>query len=231
MSELEAILRAEQRGFAPVIRFDPSREKLLALDLSGGNTALTPDVLDDTERFSQYINTALADASAVYGIGGYGEHRGIYSRSSLFGSEGSEEPRRLHLGTDIWGGPHTAVLAPLQGIVHSFANNNHVGDYGATIILSHQLRGLSFYTLYGHLSLNSIRNISGGDTIRRGEVLAEFGIPQENGQWPPHLHFQVISDMSGYEGDYPGVCKFSEKEIWLAQCPDPDLILQMNRYL
>lgn len=107
-------------------------------------------------------------------------------------------------------------MAPLDGIVHSFAFNNRFGDYGATIILSHLLNGVSFYTLYGHLSLNSIKNIQEGDRIEKGDVFGEFGIPSENGSWPPHLHFQIISNIGEWKGDYPGVCKFSEKKNgWL----------------
>jgi len=140
------------------------------------------------------------------------------------------EPRRLHLGIDIWGKPHTKVMAPMDALVHSFAFNNAFGDYGATIILTHNLQGETFYTLYGHLSLNSIKNIQEGDRIKKGDVFAEFGIPFENGQWPPHLHFQVIMNMEGKKGDYPGVCKFSERERYLSNCPDPDLILQMMQY-
>ena len=179
-------------------------------------------------------------ANAKYGIGGYAEHRTVYSRSKLFGSSQPEsgaggeqqgEPRRLHLGIDIWGKPHTAVMAPFNGLVHSFAFNDAFGDYGTTIILTHQVKGISFYTLYGHLSMNSIRNLREGELIKQGEIFADFGIPIENGQWPPHLHFQIIADLQGWEGDYPGVCKFSEKEKWLSNCPDPDLILQMNQYL
>jgi hypothetical protein len=55
-------------------------------------------------------------------------------------------------------------------------------------------------------------------------------LPQENGQWPPHLHFQVIIDMEFKKGDYPGVCKLNEKEKYLRNCPNPDLILQMMQY-
>jgi len=150
-------------------------------------------------------------------------------KNSLTGGQGAE-PRRLHLGIDIWGKPHSKVMAPLDGIVHSFAFNNAFGDYGATIIFTHNLNGETFYTLYGHLSLNSIKNIQEGDHIKKSDVFAEFGIPFENGQWPPHLHFQIILDMEGNKGDYPGVCKYSEKEKYLSNCPDPDLILQMMQY-
>jgi murein DD-endopeptidase MepM/ murein hydrolase activator NlpD len=138
------------------------------------------------------------------------------------------EPRRLHLGVDIWGPAGTRVMAPLDGVVHSFAFNNKDGDYGATLILTHQLEGIGFYSLYGHLSLNSLKNLREGKTVQRGEVIGEFGMRFENGGWPPHLHIQLIRDMQGWKGDYPGVCAFSERELWLANCPDPGLVLGMG---
>jgi hypothetical protein len=69
-----------------------------------------------------------------------------------------------------------------------------------------------------------------GNRIERGEVFAEFGMQFENGHWPPHLHFQLIIDVEKYKGDYPGVCKLSEKEKYLTNCPDPDIVLQMLQY-
>jgi len=226
----EEALRSVQ--FAPVIPFDPGTDKLLLLDFTENNKSLTEDILKDTTKFSLYINNLLADASARYGIGGYDEHRTVYSRSKVFDAPvAGEEPRRLHLGTDIWGKPYTAVMAPLDGIVHSFAFNNQFGDYGATIILSHQVNGYTFYTLYGHLSLSSLKNLYEGQNIRKGQVFAEFGIPYENGHWPPHLHFQIILDMKNRKGDYPGVCRYSEKEEWLKNSPDPDILLQLSRYI
>jgi murein DD-endopeptidase MepM/ murein hydrolase activator NlpD len=143
-------------------------------------------------------------------------------------SSGEAEPRRLHLGVDIWGPAGTPVMSPLDGIVHSYAFNNNDSDYGTTIILTHNLDGSSFHTLYGHLSLNSIKNLYEGKNISKGEVIAEFGMRFENGNWPSHLHFQLIEDMQGWKGDYPGVCRFSERQQWLDNCPDPNLVLQMQ---
>ena len=80
-------------------------------------------------------------------------------------------------------------------MIHSFAFNNNFGDYGATIILLHQLEGFPFYTLYGHLSLDDIAHVKEGKYISRGEVIGHFGKPEENGHWPPHLHFQIINDI------------------------------------
>lgn len=226
-----SILKKHKDDFHPVVPFDVTKDKLLPLDLTAGNTELTEEVFNDIGTFSQYINDKLRIMNSRYGVGGYNEHRKLYSRSNVFDATDGEEPRRLHLGVDIWGKPYTPVMAPMEGIIHSFAFNDQQGDYGATIILTHKVEDLSFFTLYGHLSLNSIQNIHEGKRIEKGEVIAEFGIPIENGHWPPHLHFQVILDIADWKGDYPGVCKYSEKEKYLANSPDPDMILQLNRHL
>lgn len=229
-NEFVELAKRYMSGFHPVVPFNPEVDKLLLLDFTDRNEALTADILNNTDLYTVYLNSTLEAAGATYGIGGYGEHRTIYSRSRVFDARGGEEPRRLHLGVDIWGKPYTKVMAPLDGIVHSFGFHNNFGDYGATIILTHQLDGVSFHTLYGHLSLNSIKNIQEGDTIKKGDVFADFGIPFENGHWPPHLHFQVVIHMQGLKGDYPGVCRYSEREQYLQNCPDPDLILNMMQY-
>src|SRR5258706_11369081 len=152
MNDLISLLEKNQGVFEPVVPFDPVKNKLLLMDFTAANSELKEDVLSDTRSFCNYINNKLENRTARYGIGGYGEYRGVYSGSKVFDAKiPGEEPRRLHLGMDIWGKPGTAIMAPLDGIVHSFAFNNQHGDYGTTIILSHQLEAYSFYTLYGHL--------------------------------------------------------------------------------
>lgn len=230
MKTVRDILKINQSNFHRVVPFNAKTEKIVLLDFTKNNPDLSEQIVSDTRRFIEYINSRLKKAGAKFGIGGYNEYRELYARSKVFNSTNDEEPRRLHLGIDIWGKPHTAVLSPLDGIVHSFAFNNDFGDYGATLLLTHKLDGVSFHTLYGHLSLNSIKNLREGINIKRGDVIGEFGIPAENGQWPPHLHFQIIIDMGEWKGDYPGVCKLSEKETYLKNCPDPDLVLQLMNH-
>jgi murein DD-endopeptidase MepM/ murein hydrolase activator NlpD len=221
-NQLINILEKHQREFHAVVPFDGLKDNLLLLDFTDNNKELTDEILGDTNTFSAYIDNKLRSSNCKFGIGGYAEHRTMYSRSKHFDPPTSgEEPRRLHLGIDIWGTVNTPVMAPLNGIIHSFAFNNNFGDYGAVIILTHNLEGVTFHTLYGHLSLNSLKNISEGEFIKKGDVFAEFGMQFENGHWPPHLHFQLILDLAGKKGDYPGVCKHSERGKYLVNCPDP----------
>jgi murein DD-endopeptidase MepM/ murein hydrolase activator NlpD len=225
---LKSILQQHQTRFNAVLPFNSATDKLLLLDFTAANTDLNDGILNNTEKFSTYINTKLQTTKAKYGIGGYNEHRTVYSRSKVFNT--ADEPRRLHLGVDVWGEAETPVFAALDGVVHSFAFNDNYGDYGATIILQHQLDGFVFHALYGHLSLKDLDGLHEGKLFAKGEMVAHFGMPNENGEWPPHLHYQLIIDMQSRKGDFPGVCKLSERDQYLANCPDADLILQMLQF-
>ena len=226
---LAGILERYHQDFFPVVPFDAEFERAVPLDLTLNNTAFSDQVYQHLDTFNAYINRQLELAGARYLYGGYAENRRMYLRSDLFNKnlfepgKGSEETRSLHLGIDIWGRAGTPVSAPLGGVVHSLAFNDRMGDYGATIILGHQVDGFGFYSLYGHLSKHDLSTAREGQFINRGETFAHFGQPLENGHWPPHLHFQLIIDIGVHDGDYPGVCKPSEAARFLANSPDPAL--------
>ncbi|SDH22896.1 Peptidase family M23 [Pedobacter terrae] len=226
MHILKQVIEKNREFIHKIVDFDPKHDQLLPFDFTVVNTELKDEILDDTDLFSEWVNEKLAKNNTRYGIGGYNEHRTIYSRSAYFNA--GEEHRRLHLGVDIWGAEGTPVYNFYDAIVHSFANNNNFGDYGATIILAYDIEGYKFHALYGHLNLASLGNLKEGMQIKAGAKFAELGNKDENGWWPPHLHFQLIEDMQGLTGDYPGVCKFSEREKYLANCPDPNLILKVT---
>jgi murein DD-endopeptidase MepM/ murein hydrolase activator NlpD len=225
-NNIEERLRQLSGSFSPLVPVHDN-DKIISMDFTENNKELTDAILDDEDLFIHYVYTKLEKEGARYGIGGYDEHRAIYKRSGLFGEADDDEPRRLHLGVDIWGRPHTPVMAPLTGIIHSLGHNDNYGDYGATVIMSHQIDGQPIHTLYGHLSLNTLKDLEPGQTIMSGDIFGEFGLPIENGHWPPHLHFQIILDLQGWEGNYPGVCKYSEREKYLANCPDPNLMIHL----
>lgn len=221
--QLAAYIKANPNVLGKIVEYDPMADTLYRFDFTAENTELDIEVVSDSKQFSKWVDDKLKSGGYRYGIGGYMEHRTIYARSKHFDT--SDEPRRLHLGVDIWADAGTPVYAPLDGIIHSFQDNNNFGDYGPTIILQHDLNGLILYSLYGHLSRNSLQGLAVGQHISKDQQIAAFGTVSENGSWPPHLHFQLMFDMEGKMGDYPGVARFSEKEHWLQNIPDPNLIL------
>ena len=223
-ARLAAYVKNHPEKVGKVVDFDAAADKLYPFDFTAANIALSPDTFSDIVKFSAWVNKKLSTSNCRYGIGGYMEHRTIYARSAHFNT--AAEPRRLHLGVDIWGAKGTPVYAPLQGKVHSFLDNDNFGDYGPTIILAHDLDGLKLYSLYGHLNRESLERLAVGQPVNQNQQIARFGAIEENGNWPPHLHFQLLFDMEGKTGDYPGVCRFTEKEIYLKNIPDPQLILQ-----
>lgn len=224
LAQLQTFVNNPANKIGKVVDFNPASDKLLELDFTAKNTELTEEILADTGNFSLWVDEKLKLNHALYGIGGYNEHRTIYSRSAHFDTV--EEPRRLHLGTDIWGKAETPIYNFYEARVHSFKFNDNFGDYGATIILQYLLDGLTLYALYGHLSLASLTDLQEGQLIPAGKQFATFGVKEENGYWPPHLHFQLMFEMQGKHGDYPGVCQFSNKTKYLDNCPDPAYILK-----
>ncbi|MDQ6890205.1 MAG: peptidoglycan DD-metalloendopeptidase family protein [Bacteroidota bacterium] len=237
-NNLYEFLKIHTHEFHPVVKFNSDTDTLSAFDFTENNHEFKKIDRQNTQTFSKYIFDKLKMQGAKFGYGGYDELRALYNESDLFNQDLNnnnfsvtpEEPRRLHIGIDIWGKAGTEIFAPTDGHVHSFAFNDHFGDYGATIILFHQSEGISFHTLYGHVSLEDIKNLREGEFISRGKNFASFGKPAENGHWPPHLHFQIIKDILPYKGDYPGVCKLSERIKYLENCPDPEVILNMARF-
>ena len=203
-------------------------DKYISIDLSDQNAELKKIKLNSSESLSDYINNYLKIHSKKIAFGGYLEKREIYNRSSHFNTQNTKNQRNIHLGIDLWCEANTAVLAALNGVIHSFKNNTAYGDYGPTIILEHCIVGFTFYTLYGHLSLGSITNLRVGTKVKAAEVIGYLGTAEVNGDYPPHLHFQIINDLQGNFGDYPGVCSANELDFYKENCPDPNLILKLK---
>ncbi|WP_372642384.1 peptidoglycan DD-metalloendopeptidase family protein [Ancylomarina sp.] len=222
---LHQLIQQHNISFSEVIDFE--KKSLYQFDFSESNLEITPLVIKDTLSLAKYINQTLKKHSADFGYGGYFENRVIYRKSEHFGGN-QEDSRSIHLGTDIWCKVHEPVLSPYNAVVHSFKYNDNFGDYGATIILKHEIEKTAFYTLYGHLSIKSLEGKKVNQKIKQGELFATIGNENENGNWPPHLHFQIITDMLGYFGDFPGVCSLKEKENYSKLCPNPSLILKIQ---
>ena len=147
---LEDLIKNRRSAFAPL--FDPglTTGNTVYMDLSSSN--LEFEGMSESE-LDRAILAKLACAGAVAGVGGYLENRSVYKDTELF--QGDEE-RCIHIGVDVFIPAATAVYAPLDGEVQSYANRRLSGDYGPVIILRHRLDDVEFHTLYGHLSEDSL---------------------------------------------------------------------------
>lgn len=201
------------------------RKKNICFDLSINNKVLL-DIKNRTPNFlSEYIKQTFSETGAFWGSGGYGEKRNIYQASLNF--QNNEKVRDIHLGLDIWMPAGVEIFAPIGGVIHSFKDNNQSFDYGPTIIIEHKINDIIFYTLYGHLSRMSLLGLRKGLKIVAGQRIARVGEETENGCWPTHLHFQIIGDLMGMNGDFPGVSSKEDSEMYLNLCPDPKLLFKI----
>ncbi len=221
-SSPQHLVRTSGAPLAGLLPFRLDNQNAVPLDLTAQNPRLLQIDLKDTAAFHAYVSAHIREAGARAAVGGYDEDRVLYHRSEHFGGA---EPRTVHLGVDVWTDAGTPVFAPLDGRVHSFRDNAGFGDYGPTVILEHRLPGGTFFTLYGHLSRTSLLGLRVGQAFEAGQAVGTIGPYPENGDWPPHLHFQLITDLLGLEGDFPGVVAPGQRGRYLALCPDPAFLL------
>lgn len=224
MNTLETIL--SQQSDVRVIDSYIAYTDYIPLDLSVNSVELKHYKPNTSHEYEVFITDYLEKNNAQVAFGGYLEKRNLYERSSIFNSSQAVE-RNIHIGLDLWVNAHTPVLAALDGVIHSYNNNNNLGDYGPTIILKHVLNKCEFYSLYGHLSLESLDLLEIGQTVKKGKQIATLGDASVNGDYAPHLHFQIIYDLGSYQGDYPGVCSEKELNYYKNNCPDPNLLLKI----
>ena len=229
------------RAAAPLLDPDPRVAPTVTLDLSvaSGEDGGTFDPTDHS-RFSQRLFDQMRDAGAEVGIGRYDEVRWWYT-GEAFRTPANEvdEWRSVHLGADLFAKPGTPVRTPLAGRVVSARDNAERLDYGPTIILEHELEppaadgagategSVSFRTLFGHLSPESLAAVEPGEMVEAGRVIGWIGAPPGNGDWAPHLHFQIFVDPLDYDGTFPGVAAPSARDVWTAVSPDPNHLLRL----
>src|SRR5437667_217838 len=228
---------------AHVVEADLGTVPIHVFDLSVGSALLGADPANaELHTLTRMLFQKMEAAHVSIGVGRYDEPRLLYL-SPLFGSDAAptEERRTIHLGMDLFVEPRTPVCAPLDGIVHLLAENTAALDYGPLVILRHALAGNKgpddkapddrgpgggeFFTLYGHLTRETLEALKPGQAIAKGEIFARVGTSHENGGWPPHLHFQMILDLLDRGAEFPGVARASERAIWTSLSPDPNLLL------
>jgi len=221
-------LRAHRDAFASVFEPDLRSASVFVFDLCMGSPLISGNPHENEEPLlTKRLQDVLSAAGVTIGIGRYDEPRLLYT-APAFSTDSSPvaERRVIHLGMDLFTEAGTPIYAPLDGTIHAFANNVGAQDYGPMIILKHLTdEGDKFYTLYGHLSQESLARMSMGKVVAKGERFATIGTADVNGGWTPHLHFQLIVDLIDLDCNFPGVCQASQREIWRSLSPDPNFVL------
>jgi 4-aminobutyrate aminotransferase-like enzyme/Ser/Thr protein kinase RdoA (MazF antagonist) len=226
---VEAWLASHAGEIGPVVAADLSRAPVL--DLSVGSPLFeTPAQATDVGVMTPRLFGRIHESGAAVGIGRYDEARLLYA-SDAFAGAGGEHPERrtVHIAVDLFAEPGSPVLAPLAGTVHALRDNAARLDYGPTVILAHRPDvAPPFYTLYGHLSAESLRRLAVGDRVERSQRIGAIGEPPGNGDWPPHVHFQIVLDLLDRDGEFPGVARASRRAVWKSLSPDPNLVLRLE---
>jgi murein DD-endopeptidase MepM/ murein hydrolase activator NlpD len=216
---LETIIAQQIDRFTPVFKPGLNRSNTIKMDLSSSNPEFEGKQGMDLDKA---IQSKISQSGAIAAVGGYLENRSVYAATDLFDGDSD---RCIHIGVDVFIDQGTEVFLPLTGQVQSFCHRNVSGDYGPVIIMEHELADCRFYSLYGHLSEQSLDGLSCGRIFAAGEMIARIGGRPGNGDWSPHLHFQLIADMQGLVDDYPGVVKKKDLDFYRVNCPDPTRIL------
>ncbi len=168
---------------------------------------------------------AGAPPATVPSIGRYLEDREIYD-SAAFATELPGERRTLHLGVDVFLDAGEPILAPLEGVVRDSAHRPAARDFGGVVLVDHATPdGVTFHTLYGHLSAELP---APGARLARGDVIGVIGTAEENGGWAPHLHLQLLSTDLGAGCGVHGVGTLAERDVWESVSPDPNLLLGLR---
>ncbi|HEX8726663.1 MAG TPA: aminotransferase class III-fold pyridoxal phosphate-dependent enzyme [Gemmatimonadaceae bacterium] len=221
-------LRGRTHEFAPVLGVDLRTEPSLVFDLSVSSPLVSGNAAErDEPHLTPVLFGAMRDAGVRIGVGRYDEPRLLYVTPLFAGGQRvTDERRTIHLGLDLFAEAGAPVYAPLAGTVHAFHDNANALDYGPVIVLRHEAGdGVAFFTLYGHLSRESLAGLRVGQPVARGQRIATLGDAGVNGGWPPHLHLQVMTDLLDLGVDFPGVGAASQRALWTAVCPDPNLLV------
>lgn len=217
-----------EQAAEPIVDVALGEGKVTVLDLSVGSADLNGRDTEDTVDLTRRVFRRMEDDGATLGVGRYLEPRAFYLTDTFDGRAGDPRERRtVHLGIDVFDRAGTDVHAPIKGVVKSVRDNCARLDYGPTVILEHAGPSGSYWTLYGHLERASVAELEEGSEVEAGQQIARIGPYPENGDWPPHVHFQIVTDLLGFEDQFPGVALPRERDVWASFSPDPNLILRL----
>ncbi|MGL1922677.1 MAG: aminotransferase class III-fold pyridoxal phosphate-dependent enzyme [Hyphomicrobiales bacterium] len=221
-------LTKNQGNFAPLFNMDLSAAPIFDFSVIGKD-APTNAIKPNMSEFQQIVDDIAPVGNPS--IGRYAEPRLIYAGEAFFDGatqHQARDRRTVHMAIDVFLPAGTPVHAPYDGKIHSASIQNTPFDYGGLVTLEHITdEGQKFYTLYGHLAWDEVNALKVGQPIKSGQAFAKLGDYDQNGTWPPHVHFQLgLTDWHG--ADWPGVVNPDDLEIWRNLYPDPAPLLNLK---
>lgn len=200
---------------SPVVRLEGAPHQIV---LEGEMVQKALSMMGDSQKINDWFEELIKSSGKKWAVGAYLENR----ESILSMYEHMEKDKRyFHLGIDICAPAGTPVYAPLDCVVETSGYEEGEGNYGGYVILKHLPEDTEpFYSLYGHMSLDSLPEA--GKTLKSGDVIALIGDLHENGGWNHHTHIQVITEDGRKRGYFfKGYCSESDLKYVDDLCPNP----------
>jgi murein DD-endopeptidase MepM/ murein hydrolase activator NlpD len=119
-------------------------------------------------------------------------------RESIWGSS------NYHTGLDIAPTAGTPIRAVGDGIVTEVTGLG--GMIGVSVTIDHNLNGMKFSSVYGHMQYGS-PTVKPGDTISAGTVIGNVG--STGFATGPHLHLEIRTDEDGPQDPYPFLVQYA----------------------
>jgi hypothetical protein len=195
----------------------------LYLDWSSNSKLLDMGSTKETDDYIQ--NTLLKQNNRTWSVGGYLEER---EKMLSAYPQYVRENRIYHMGLDINVPAKTKLYAPLDGEIVISDYEEEEGSYGALTVLKHNVNNVVFYSLFGHLNKSLLPKV--GTKFKKGDVFEEVGDFQDNGNWEPHTHLQVFTEL-GYKNEWihRGYCRGEDLKIMRDICPNPIFLLKVEK--
>lgn len=173
------------------ISYDSNTSSFLTTDLSESIDELYNS--DDFTLLFEEAGITMGGGNGGGEIFDTGEHSGILAYPTTYRDITAGFPKypsgREHTGIDFPAPNNTPICACADGIVILTKELNY--SYGRYIVIQHNINGQTLYTLYAH---NNTLYVKAGDTVQKGQHIADSG--STGNSTGPHCHLSVLTSWS-----------------------------------
>lgn len=173
------------------ISYDSNTSSFLTTDLSESIDELYNS--DDFTLLFEEAGITMGGGTGGGEIFDTGEHSGVLAYPTTYRNISAGFPKypsgREHTGIDFPAPNNTPICACADGVVILTKELNY--SYGRYIVIQHNIDGQTLYTLYAH---NNTLYVKAGDTVQKGQHIADSG--STGNSTGPHCHLSVLTSWS-----------------------------------